>query len=154
MWENYLRSKSFSPSQAIRWCSLADILIVTSWDPKPEALSSAAPKFLMCTKLCEINVYYCFEMLLLRVICFTKIGNYHKVDDMEIGHPGFELIWVWLGLCLSLVNCEAHFPFCSKLILQFLLATNATCILNKLYLDTNRHNRKYIHRYILFFYIG
>lgn len=41
-------------------------------------------------------------------------------------------------------------PAGPNLTLQLLLATNATRILNKLYLDTNRHNRKYIHRYRLF----
>lgn len=87
-------------------------------------------------------------MLSFRVICFTVMGNYHEVNDMGACNPRFELIRVSLRLYFPVVNCAAHFPLVGpNLILQLLVARNATCILNKLYLDTNRHNRKYIHRY-------
>lgn len=88
------------------------------------------------------NVYYCFKMLSFRVICFTTIGHCHEMDDTGAGK--LRLVFIGGLLC-------GPFPLGPNFILQLWAATNATCILNKLYLDTNRHNRKYRHRYRFFF---
>ena len=103
-------------------------------------------------KLREIrNVYYGLKVLPSN---FFQSDGYLSQSRWHGGHTSQP----WVDMSVSMMSSIVSFtgkplPKSSgpSLILQLSVATNATWILNKLYLDTKRHNRKYIHRYRFFF---
>lgn len=104
-------------------------------------------------KLCEIRNVYCGLKML--------PSNFFQSDGYlsQSRWHGGRTSQPWVDMSVSRMSRFVSFtrkplPKSSgpNLILQLSGATNATWILNKLYLDTKRHNRKYIHRYRFFFF--